>query len=90
MARKKKGDDEMEAGGNVLSAVPSYLDRIERLNEEKKAIGEDITDVYREMKGAGLNPKVMKLLVTKRKKDRTQQEELEGLLAQYEAALEPA
>lgn len=73
-------------GDNVLGAVPSYVDRVERLEEEKKALTADIKDVYGEAKENGLDAGVLRALVAKRRKDPDKLSELATSLALYEEA----
>ena len=74
-------------GDNVLGALKGYIDRIERLSEEKAALGTDIKDIYQEAKVRGLDVAAMRALVARRKKDKEKQAELERLVALYEEAL---
>lgn len=67
--------------------LKAYVERIERLEEEKRAIGEDIKEVYTEAKSTGYDPKVMKKIIsTRRKKAEAAREEAE-LFALYADAL---
>lgn len=61
--------------------------RIERLEEERKALGSDIKDIYTEAKSAGFDPKVMRKLIALRKLDPQEIEEQEALLDIYRRAL---
>ena len=63
------------------------IERIERLEEEKKGISDDIKDVYAEAKGTGFDTKIMKQIVKLRKKTRDARMEEEALLETYKAAL---
>lgn len=76
----------MSGSSNVLGAVHSYVDRVERLEEEKKALAADIKDVYGEAKEHGLDVGVLRALVAKRKKDPDKLSELATSLALYEEA----
>lgn len=76
----------MTKGDNILGAVPNYVDRIERLEEEKRALAADIKDVYGEAKEAELDVGVLRALVAKRRKDPEKLSELATALAEYEAA----
>jgi uncharacterized protein (UPF0335 family) len=75
--------------GVVFAAdrLSSIISRIERLEEERKALGSDIKDIYTEAKSAGFDPRVLKMLIRLRKKDQAEQEELEAILDVYRAAL---
>lgn len=65
----------------------SLIERIERLEEEKKAIAGDIKEVYAEAKANGFDTKIVRKVVTLRKKDRAEREEEEALLSVYLHAL---
>lgn len=63
------------------------VERIERLEEEKKGISEDIADVYLEAKSTGFDIKTMRSIVRLRKLEKHAREEAEALLETYKAAL---
>jgi uncharacterized protein (UPF0335 family) len=63
------------------------IERIERLEEEKKGISDDIKDVYGEAKAVGYDPKIMRQVIRLRKMERHVREETEALLDTYKAAL---
>lgn len=63
------------------------IERIERLEEEKKGIAEDIRDVYAEAKAVGYDPKIMRQVVRLRKMDNNDRSEMETILDTYKAAL---
>ncbi|GAB5510282.1 MAG: DUF2312 domain-containing protein [Hyphomicrobiales bacterium] len=65
----------------------SVIERIERLEEEKKAISDDIKDVYGEAKSNGYDTKVLRQVVRIRKQDQAERQEQEALLDLYLAAL---
>ncbi len=67
--------------------LKSVVERIERLEEEKKAIADDIRDVYAEAKGNGFDVKVLRQVVSLRKKDLTEREEQEAVRDLYMQAL---
>ncbi len=83
--RKVRGD----GGGTTFAAeeLRSYIERIERLEEERKALGGDIRDIYAEAKGRGYDVKVMRTLVRLRKQEPAVVEEQESLLDVYRRAL---
>ena len=64
-----------------------YIERVERLEEEKKGIADDIKDVYGEAKSMGFDAKIMRQIVRLRKKTRDARMEEEALLETYKAAL---
>jgi uncharacterized protein (UPF0335 family) len=63
------------------------IERIERLEEDKKGIADDIKDVYSEAKGTGFDVKTMRKIVALRKLDKDARQEAEALLDTYKAAL---
>jgi len=67
--------------------LKSFIDRIERLEEEKKAISDDIRDVYAEAKGNGYDVKIMRRIISLRKQDKAKRNEEEEILDLYLNAL---
>ncbi len=65
----------------------SLVERIERLEEERKALASDIKDIYAESKSAGFDPKVIRQLIRIRKQEPAEVEEQETLLDVYRRAL---
>ena len=76
-----------KAGGVAGDHLKSFIERIERLEEEKKALADDIRDVYSEAKGTGFDVKVMRQIVKIRKMDKDELDEQEALLETYMRAL---
>jgi uncharacterized protein (UPF0335 family) len=76
-----------KAGGVAGDHLKSFIERIERLEEEKKALADDIRDVYSEAKGTGFDVKVMRQIVKIRKMDKDELDEQEALLDTYLLAL---
>ena len=64
-----------------------FIERIERLEEEKKGIADDIKDVYAEAKGTGFDAKTMKAVVRLRRMEKAARQEAEALLDTYKTAL---
>ncbi len=64
-----------------------FIERIERLEEEKKGISEDIRDVYAEAKANGYDTKTMRMVVRLRKMETHSRQEQDALLETYRAAL---
>jgi len=64
-----------------------FIERIERLEEEKKGIADDIKDVYLEAKSTGYDVKTMRSIVRLRKLEKHVRQEAEALLETYKAAL---
>src|SRR5579883_1026753 len=74
-------------GGIAGDRLRSFIERIERLEDERRALGEDIREVYSEAKGAGFDVKIMRQIVRIRKLDQNERDEQEALLETYMAAL---
>ena len=72
------------AGADQLT---QFIERIERLEEEKRALMADIRDVYSEAKGTGFEPKIMRQLVKMRAMDRELLQEQDELLETYRTAV---
>ncbi len=83
-ARDKNAAD---AGGVAGDRLKSFVERIERLEEEKRALAEDIKEVYSEAKGVGFDVKTIRQLVRLRKMDEDDRDEQEALLELYMRAL---
>ena len=64
-----------------------FIERIERLEEEKKGMADDIRDVYSEAKGQGYDTKTMRAVIKLRKMEKNARDEAEYLLDTYKAAL---
>ena len=75
------------SGTAASRQLKSLIERIERLEEEKKAIADDIRDVFAEAKGQGFDTKVMRQVIRLRKKDTAERQEEEALLDLYMHAL---
>ncbi len=67
--------------------LKAFVERIERLEEEKKAIADDIRDVYAEAKGNGYDVKALRTIIRLRKQDKTERQEHEAILETYMHAL---
>ena len=67
--------------------LKAFVERIERLEEEKKALSDDIRDVYAEAKGNGYDVKAMRAIVRMRKQDKDERMEYETVLETYMHAL---
>jgi uncharacterized protein (UPF0335 family) len=74
-------------GGIAPEILRAYIERIERLEEEKKALAADIREVYAEAKGNGFEPKIMRKLVSLRRMDQSDRQEEEELLELYRRAV---
>jgi uncharacterized protein (UPF0335 family) len=76
-----------DAHGVARDQLRSFIERIERLEEEKKTIADDIKDVYGEAKGTGFDTKILKKVIAIRKQDKDERMEQEAILDTYLAAL---
>lgn len=81
--------DEVSDNAQTFAAgqLRALIERIERLEEEKKTIADDIKDVYAEAKGNGFDTKAIRTIVRLRKIDQAEREEAETILDLYKAAL---
>lgn len=87
MAKVTIDREELKIGGNAAERLRSLVDRIERLEEERKGINDDIKDIYSEAKSAGYDKKALRALIAIRKQDAAEVEELETLIDVYRRAL---
>lgn len=76
-----------EPGGVAAGQLRSFVERIERLEEEKKAIADDIKDVFGEAKANGFDTKILRQVIRLRKQDTAERQEQEALLDLYLHAL---
>nr|WP_210341607.1 DUF2312 domain-containing protein [Methylopila capsulata] len=67
--------------------MTAFVERIERLEEEKKGISDDIKEVYAEAKGNGFDVKVLRKVISLRKQDADERAEMEAILDLYLQAL---
>ena len=67
--------------------IRAFIERIERMEEEKKAIADDIKEIYAEAKGIGFDTKVLRQIIRIRKQDHAERMEQEALLELYMTAL---
>ena len=77
-----------ETGGIAADRLRSLIERIERLDEEKKALSSDIRDIYAEAKSAGFDVKIMRAVIKLRKMNAADRDEQEFLLDTYKKALD--
>lgn len=83
-AAEQTVDNSGEVSGQRLK---SFIERVERLEEEKKALAEDIRDVYSEAKATGFEPKIIRKIVSLRKSNLEKRREEQELLDLYMAAI---
>ncbi|MFY8106869.1 MAG: DUF2312 domain-containing protein [Elstera sp.] len=76
-----------DVGGVAADQLRSYIERIERLEEEKSGIAADIKDVFAEAKGNGFDVKTMRQIIRLRKLEEIDRQEQETLLDLYKRAL---
>jgi uncharacterized protein (UPF0335 family) len=76
-----------DGGGIAAQRLRSFIERIERLEEEKAALAADVREVYAEAKGDGFDVKTMRQIVRLRKMESSDRAEQEALLDLYKAAL---
>ena len=87
MALRAVEKTETKTGGIAADRLRSLVERIERLEEERKALGSDIRDIYAEAKSAGFDVKVLRQLIRIRRQEAADVEEQETLLDVYRRAL---
>ena len=76
-----------EVGGVAGDQLRSYIERIERLEEEKAALTADVKEIFSEAKGTGFDVKIMRQIIRLRKLDREDRQEQEELLQLYQHAI---
>jgi uncharacterized protein (UPF0335 family) len=76
-----------DQGGVAAERLRSFVQRIERLEEDKAGLGQDLKEVYAEAKGEGFDVKVLRKLISLRKRDPQQRREEEELLELYLSAI---
>lgn len=81
--------DEVTEASQTIAAgqLKAFIERIERLEEEKQTIADDIKDVFAEMKGTGFDTKAVRQIIRLRKKDSAERQEEEAILDLYKAAI---
>jgi len=77
-----------EVGGIASDRLRSIIERVERLEEERKALNDDIKDIFAEAKSAGFEPKIIKTIIRRRRMEAAEVEEQDTLVDLYSAALE--
>ena len=76
-----------DVGGIAADRLKSFVERIERLEEEKRGLQEDIKEVYAEAKGTGFDTKIIRQIIRLRKMDKADRQEAEAILELYKEAL---
>ena len=77
-----------QTGSIAADRLRSLIERIERLEEEKKALSSDIRDIFAEAKSAGFDVKIMRAVIKLRKMNAADRDEQEFLLDTYKKALD--
>ncbi len=77
----------MSEGNVAADQLRLFIERIERLEEEKKGIADDVRDVYAEAKGSGYDTKTMRAIVRLRRMEKHTRDEMDALLETYRNAL---
>ncbi len=77
-----------DVGGIAGDRLRSFIERIERLEEEKKALSDDLREVYSEAKGSGFDVKIMRQIVRLRKMADNDRSEMEEILDVYKRVLD--
>ncbi|MFA5592639.1 MAG: DUF2312 domain-containing protein [Micavibrio sp.] len=85
--RTTDNDNTQDTGGVSGQRLKAFIERIERLEEEKAALAEDIKDIFAESKAVGFDTKTMRKVIRLRKMDREKRQEEEELLELYKAAI---
>ena len=77
-----------DVGGIVSERLRTIIERIERLEEEKSALAEDIREIFSEAKSAGFDVKILRQVIRLRKLDNSDRQEQEAMLDVYKRALD--
>jgi uncharacterized protein (UPF0335 family) len=86
-ASRERQESEPDVGGIAADRLRSIIERVERLEEERKALAGDIKDIFAEAKSAGFDVKVIRQILSIRKKEPAEVEEQQSLLDLYMRAL---
>lgn len=86
-ADRQRGKNTVSSDAVAQDQLRAFVERIERMEEEKKAISEDIREIYAEAKGNGFDTKVLRMIIKIRKRDAAERAEQEALLDLYLTAL---
>lgn len=79
--------NDIAESGVAAEELTQFVTRIERLEEEKKAIADNIKDVFAELRGRGFDVKAIRSILQIRKQDRSERQEQDAILELYMAAL---
>ena len=84
----KEADEKNDIGGIAVERLRSLVERVEHLEEEKKALSSDIKDIFAEAKSAGFDVKIMREIIRLRRMDAVDRDEREYLLDLYKKAID--
>jgi uncharacterized protein (UPF0335 family) len=88
MSEDTPGPGHNSAGSIGADRLKSFIDRVERLEEEKSALAADIREIYAEATGGGFDTKIMRQVVRRRKMDKADRDEQDAIRELYEGTLE--
>lgn len=74
-------------GGIAGDHLKSFVERIERLSDEQRALAADVKEIYAELKGAGFDPRIVRQVIRLRRMDKDDLDEQESLIDIYKRAL---
>ena len=77
----------VDLGGSAGERLRQFIERVERLEEERRTLGADVREIYAEAKALGFEPKIMRQLVRLRRREKQELDEQEALLETYKHAL---
>ena len=84
---EKENDQTQDVDGVAGKRLQSFIERIERLEEDKAGVAADIKEVYAEAKSMGYDTKVLRKVISLRKQDAHERQEMESLLELYLGAV---
>lgn len=87
VAELHRDNEEQDVGGIAGKRLKAFIERIERLEQEKSDLADDVKDVYAEAKGVGFDVKTIRKLIRLRKMDIEKRREEDELLELYKAAI---
>ena len=85
--REQKDTTANDTGGVSGQRLKAFIERIERLEEEKSGLAEDVRDIYAESKAVGFDVKIIRRVIKLRKMDAEKRREVDELLELYKAAI---
>lgn len=86
-SKRDRDKDAEDVGGVSGQRLKAFIERVERLEEEKGAIAEDIKDIFAEAKAVGYDAKIMRKVIRLRKMDKEKRAEEDEMLELYKAAI---